>query len=188
MIDANIRISCHTWAGEQRMKSLRLQSNFPLPTLIHQPLGHSSWWPPCFDGYFLESLYAYQTHLLSSKTSLTSRPFKVKLSPYFWSFLTSSSCILCSFSSPIVVVAVQSLSCVWLLGTPGFPVLHYLLEFSQTHVHWVDDAIQLCHPLSSPSPPALNLSQHQGLFQWVGSLHQVAKVFFTHLTINLYWA
>ena len=58
---------------------------------------------------------------------------------------------------------------------PGFPVLHYLLEFAQTHVHWVGDAIQPSHPLSS-SPPALNLSQHQGLFQWVGPLHQVDKV------------
>ena len=59
---------------------------------------------------------------------------------------------------------------------PGIPVLHYLLEFVQTHVHWVGDAIQPSHLLSSPSPPALNLSQHQGLFQWVGSLHQVAKL------------
>ena len=58
---------------------------------------------------------------------------------------------------------------------PGFPVLHCLLELVQTHVHWVSDAIQLSHPLSSPSP-AFNLSQHQGLFQWVGSSHQVAKV------------
>ena len=49
-------------------------------------------------------------------------------------------------------------------------------EFAQTHVHWVSDAIQPFHPLSPPSPPALNLSQHQGLFQWVGSSHQVAKV------------
>ena len=54
---------------------------------------------------------------------------------------------------------------------PGFPVLHHLQEFAQTHVHWVSDAIQLSHPLSSPSPPALSLSHHQGLFQWVGSLH-----------------
>ena len=60
-------------------------------------------------------------------------------------------------------------------STPGFPVLHYLLEFAQTHVRWVDDAIQPSHPLLPPSPPAFNLSQHQGLFQWVGSLHQVAK-------------
>ena len=59
---------------------------------------------------------------------------------------------------------------------PRLPVHHQLPEFTQTHVHWVGDAIQPFHPLSSPSPPALNLSQHQGLFQWVSSLHQVAKV------------
>ena len=61
-------------------------------------------------------------------------------------------------------------------STPGFPVHHQLLEFTQTHVHWVSDAIQPSHPLLSPSPPAFNLSQHQGLFQWVGSSHQMAKV------------
>ena len=59
---------------------------------------------------------------------------------------------------------------------PGLPVYHQLLEFTQTHVHWVGDAIQPSHPLLSPSPPALNLFQHQGLFQWVSSLHQLAKV------------
>ena len=58
-----------------------------------------------------------------------------------------------------------------------FLVLHHLLELAQTHVHQGGDASQSCYPLSSPSPPALNLSQHQGLFQWVSSLHQVAKVF-----------
>ena len=58
-------------------------------------------------------------------------------------------------------------------STPGFPVLHYLPEFAQTRVHWVSDAIQPSRPLSSPSL-ALNLSQHQGLFQWVGSSHQEA--------------
>jgi len=61
-------------------------------------------------------------------------------------------------------------------STPGFPVLHYLLEFAQNHVHWVGDAIQSSCPLSSPSPPAVNLSQHQGLSQWIISSHQVAKV------------
>ena len=60
--------------------------------------------------------------------------------------------------------------------TPGLPIHHQLPEFTQTHVHWVGDAIQPSHPLSSPSPPAHNLSQHQGLFKWVSSLHQVAKV------------
>ena len=59
---------------------------------------------------------------------------------------------------------------------PGFPALHYLLEFAQTHVHWVGDATWASHFLLLPSPPALNYSQQQGLFQWVGSLHQVAKV------------
>ena len=59
---------------------------------------------------------------------------------------------------------------------PGLPVHHQLLEFTQTHVHWVSDAIQPSHPLSSPSPPALNVSQHQGLFKWIGSSNQSAKV------------
>ena len=61
------------------------------------------------------------------------------------------------------------------LSTPGLPVHHQLSEFTQTHVHWVGDAIQLSHPLSSPYPPAFNLSQHQGLFKWISSSHQVAK-------------
>ena len=59
---------------------------------------------------------------------------------------------------------------------PGFPVHHQLLELIQTHVHHIGDAIQPSHPLSSPSSPTFNLSQHQGLFQWVSSSYQVAKV------------
>ena len=61
-------------------------------------------------------------------------------------------------------------------STPGFPVHHQLPDLAQTHVHQVGDAIQPSHPLSSPSLPALNLYQHQGLFQWVTSSHQVAKI------------
>ena len=60
-------------------------------------------------------------------------------------------------------------------STPGLPVHHQLPEFTQTHVHWVSDAIQPSHPLS-PSPPAPNPSQHPGLFQWVSSSHELAKV------------
>ena len=60
-------------------------------------------------------------------------------------------------------------------STPGPPVHHQLPEFTQTYVHWVGDAIQPFHPLS-PSQPFFNLSQHQGLFKWVSSSHQVAKV------------
>ena len=59
---------------------------------------------------------------------------------------------------------------------PGFLLHHQLLELAQTHVYWVGDTIQPSHPLSSPSLPAFSLSQHQGLFQWVSSSHQVAKV------------
>ena len=61
-------------------------------------------------------------------------------------------------------------------STPGLPIHHKLPEFTQTHAHRVGDAIQSSHPLSSPSPPAPNPSQHQGLFQWVSSSHEVAKV------------
>ena len=71
---------------------------------------------------------------------------------------------------------------------PGLPVHHQLPQFTQTHVHRVGDAIQSSHPLSSPSPPVPNPSQHQGLFQWVNSLHEVAKVLefqVQHLTCNL---
>ena len=59
---------------------------------------------------------------------------------------------------------------------PGFLVHHQLPELTQTHLHWVTDTIQPSHPLTSPSPPAISLSQHQGLFQWVSSSHQVPKV------------
>ena len=75
-------------------------------------------------------------------------------------------------------------------STPGFPVLHHLPEFPQTHVHWVGDAIQPSHPLSPRSPPALNLSQHWGLFQWAGSSYQVAKLLKLQFSIspyNEYW-
>ena len=61
-------------------------------------------------------------------------------------------------------------------STPGLPDHHQLPEMTQTHVHWVSDAIQPSHPPSFSSPPAFNLSQHQGLFKWVSSSHQVAKV------------
>ena len=66
---------------------------------------------------------------------------------------------------------------------PGLPIHRQLPESTQTHVHWVGDSIQPSHPLSAPSLPALNLSQHRGLFKWVSSSHQVAKV----LELQLHW-
>ena len=71
-------------------------------------------------------------------------------------------------------------------STPGLPVHHQLPESTQTHVHWVSNAIHPSHPLLSPSPPALNLSQHQGLSQWVSSLHQVAEVLEFQLQYQLW--
>ena len=76
-------------------------------------------------------------------------------------------------------VVAQSCPILWYpmdCSTPGFPVLHHLLEFAQTDVHWISDAIQPSHPVLSPNPPASNLSSHQGIFKWVSSPHQVAKV------------
>ena len=69
-------------------------------------------------------------------------------------------------------------------SSTGFPVHHQLPEFTQTHVHWVGDAIWSSHPLSSPSPPGLNLSQHLGLYKWVSSSHQVSKVLGFYLSIS----
>ena len=70
-------------------------------------------------------------------------------------------------------------------STPGLPVHCQLLEFTQTHVHWVSNAIQPSHPLSSPSPPALNRSQHQGLFKWVSSLLRWPKYWSFSFNISL---
>ena len=83
--------------------------------------------------------------------------------------------------SKIISVSSVTQSCMTLCdpmdcNTPGFPVHHQLPEFTQTHVRQVDDALQPSHSLSAPSPPASNLSQHRGLFQWVSSSHQVVKV------------
>ena len=84
-------------------------------------------------------------------------------------------------NSPSVQFSSVTQSCLTLCdpvdcSTPGFPIHHKLPELAQTHVHWVGDAIQPSHLLLSPSSPAFNLYQHQGLFQWVSSSHQVAKV------------
>ena len=80
---------------------------------------------------------------------------------FLLSSVTQSSLTLC-----------DSMDC----STPGFSVHNQLLEFTQAHVHWVSDAIQPSHPLSSPSPPTVNLPQHQGIFKWVSSSNQVAEV------------
>ena len=85
-------------------------------------------------------------------------------------WLMVKHCCCCSATKPCPTLC-DPMDC----STPGFSVLHDLLEFAQAHVHWISDAIQPSHPVSPTSPPALNLYQHQGLFQQVGSSHQWPK-------------
>ena len=84
-------------------------------------------------------------------------------------FWETNVCCCCS-----VTWSCLTLCCPMAWSTAGFPVLHHLPEFAQTYVHRVD-VIQPSHPLTSPSPPVFNLSQHQGLFQWLNSSHLAAK-------------
>ena len=93
---------------------------------------------------------------------------------YVWTMSTAYVYVSAQFSS--VTHSCPTLCYPMKWSMPGLPVHHQHLEFTQTHVHCVSDAIRPSHPLSSPSLPALNLSQHQGLFKWVSSLHQVAKL------------
>ena len=99
---------------------------------------------------------------------------KINLNLYMrsWYWKNHSSVQVSSFPSFSRVRLCDPMDC----NMTGLPVHHQLPQFTQTHVHQVGDAIQPSHPLSSPSPPAFHLSQHQGLFKWVNSLHQVAKV------------
>ena len=103
---------------------------------------------------------------LQSPSSVILEPKKIK------SLTVQFSSVQFSSVSQACLTLCDTLNC----SMPGLPVHHQLPESTQTHVHWVGDAIQPSHPLSSSSPPALNLSQHQSLCKWVSSLHQVDKV------------
>ena len=95
--------------------------------------------------------------------------FFLSSSLYFWA---SFSSVQFSSVTQLCPTLCNHMNC----SMSGLPVYHQLPEFTQSHVHWVGDAIQPSHPLLSPSPSAFNPSQHQGLFKWVSSSHQVAKV------------
>ena len=146
--------------------------------------GHSEWTTPCaFTKGFIAlkwNVYCFSVWVLRILGKVYSRYLLIfiqlgKWFFYFWYFII----LVVLHSKPVFQFSLVTQLCLTLCGpmdSTGFPVHHQLLELAQTHAHWVGDAIQPSHPLSSPSPPAFNLSQHQGLFQWVSSLHQVAKV------------
>ena len=122
------------------------------------------WWRLCTltaGGVYSALVVELRSHISHSKKKSERKKWRV----CSWNCKLSSVIQLC-------LTLCNHMNC----STPGLPVHHQLPESTQTHVRWVGDAIQPSHPLSSPFPPALNLSQHQGFFKWVSSLHQVAKV------------
>ena len=130
----------------------------------------------------------FKADILTVQFSRTEKTGKEKTNKDIWQLRVLFSHIsssLRAFTTLLVNVYFQfssvAQSCLTLWGPmncskPGLPVHHKLPESTQTYVHWVSDAIQPSHPLSSPSPPAPKPSQHQGVFQWVNSSHEVAKV------------
>ena len=121
---------------------------------------------PCFKKKSLQGHLKYEN--INYSVTLPWLPWRSTVIP------TQSRYMITQFSS--VAQSCLTLCDPMDCSTPGFPVHHQLPEFTQTLVHWVGDAIQPSHPLSSPSPPAFNRSQHQGLFKWVSSSHEVAKI------------
>ena len=105
--------------------------------------------------------------LIKKDTNISSKMLTNWIQQYFKGIISSVQ-----FSGSVVSTLCDPMN----RSTPGLTIPHQLPEFTQTHVHRVSDAIQPSHPLSSPSPPAPNHSKHEGLFKWVNSSHQVAKV------------
>ena len=152
---------CHDF-GAQENKVCHCFHSFP-PSICREVMGLDAmilvFWILSFKPTVLLSSFIFMRRLFSF-SSLSSIRVLSSASVQFGS-ATQSCPTLC-----------DPMNC----STPGLPVHHQLPEFTQTHVHRLGDAIQPSHPLLSPSPPALNPSQDQGLFQWVNSLHEVAKV------------
>ena len=165
------------WVGHRHMFPLHFEATpLSLPTLSHQvchrALALGALWSHFWTFSFVTTLIFLQKNFYSAtKGNFFYRKMRLCLSNLkcFHAFPTPFSISLVTQSRPTLC---NPLDC----STPGLPVHHQLSEFTQTHVHWVSDAIQPSCPLSFPSPPTFNLSQHQDLFEWVSSSHQVAKV------------
>ena len=121
---------------------------------------------PQYNHWMENSIWSYSYCLLKINTGMAFRFYIT------WAHFIEHQFSSVQFSHSVVSDSLRPMN----RSTPGLPVHHQLPELTQTHAHRVGDAIQPSHPLSSPSPVP-NPSQHQGLFQWVSSSHEVAKVF-----------
>ena len=132
---------------------------------------HSVFWAALGNSIYYLLATLKIVHAIREKTNV---PWKTKWTPGLENVYSPKEKRGHQFSSvaQLCPTLCDSMDC----SMPGLPVHHQLPEITQTHVHWVSDAIQPFHPLLSPSPPAFNISQHQGTFWWVSSLQQVAKV------------
>jgi len=150
---------------------------FFLPSLLKKSLlvclnVSSSFFYPCWNIYFMVAGFRVFVLFFSLKNGWR---LYFGMCVFFFcgsGVFVAPCCSCCCSVARLCLTLWDLMGC----NTPGSPVLQHLPEFAQTHVHWIGDIIHLPHPLSSPSPPAFNLSQHQGLFRWVSSLHQVARV------------
>ena len=131
------------------------------------------WWPflsHCCENYFVYELFLPNEKSFRNEMGQEKHPSRLGVRftlPNSWDIERALSSVAQS-----CLTLCNPMNC----STLGFPVHHQLPEFTQTYFHWVGDAIQPSHPQLAPSPPAPNLSQHQGLLKWVSSSHQVAKV------------
>ena len=145
------------------------------PTLLQMP--EIYWWTGQMKSlawcrYLSVLLILCPTHQTSSPLCIQQLTSVVCITWALHPLAPSINCSCCCSVAKSCLTLSDPMDC----SMPDFPDLHYLPEFAQTHVHWVSDATQSSHSLSPSSPLALCLSQHQGLFQWVGSSHQVVKV------------
>ena len=153
------------------MPSIHLMLCFPL--LVPPSVFHSI---RVFSWIFIGRLDTEAEALIrwppdSKSQSIRKDPYLARPRDIWYSQVLLSSVQFSSFAQTCPTLC-DPMDC----SMPGSSTLHYLPEFAQTHVHWIADSVQPSHPLSSPSPLAPNPSQHQSLFQWVNSLHEVAKV------------
>ena len=178
-----------------------MSHSHPFPPICEDNWLNISFWihPSCISSCRSEKTHIFLHALLSHVKGSMLEMLLCTLLSSIWQYILASSpgrfmelfltiiFIFCScivshcVDIPSVQFSLVAQSCLTLCdpmncSMPELPVHHQLPESTQTHVRWVSDAIQPSHPLSSPSPPALNLSQHQGLFQWVSSSRRMAKV------------